>query len=44
MFDKFGEFDRVEELNKAAAGLKAEGDAVPLTQIFDCERAFSFLG
>ena len=26
MFDKFGEFDRVEELNKAAAGLKAEGD------------------
>lgn len=26
MFDKFGEFDSVEELNKAAAGLKAEGD------------------
>ena len=26
MFDKFGEFDSVEELNKAAAGLKEEGD------------------
>ena len=26
MFDKFGEFDSVEELNKAAAGLKTEGD------------------
>lgn len=26
MFDKFGEFDSVEELNRAAAGLKAEGD------------------
>lgn len=26
MFDKFGEFNSVEELNKAAAGLKAEGD------------------
>ena len=26
MFDRFGEFDSVEELNAAAAGLKAEGD------------------
>ena len=26
MFDKFGEFDSVEEMNRAAAGLKAEGD------------------
>lgn len=26
MFDKFGEFDSAEELNKAAEGLKAEGD------------------
>lgn len=26
MFDKFGEFDSVEELNQAAAGFKAEGD------------------
>lgn len=26
MFDKFGEFDSVEELNKAAKGFKDEGD------------------
>lgn len=26
MFDKFGEFDGYEELNMAAAGMKAEGD------------------
>lgn len=26
MFDKFGEFDSAEELNRAAAGQKAEGD------------------
>lgn len=26
MFDKFGEFDSVEELNMAAEGLKTEGD------------------
>ena len=26
MFEKFGEFDSAEELNKTAAGLKAEGD------------------
>lgn len=26
MFDKFGEFDSFEELNKAAEGLRAEGD------------------
>lgn len=26
MFDKFGEFDSFEELNKAAEGLKGEGD------------------
>ena len=30
MFDKFGEFDSVEELNKAADGLKAEGDTASL--------------
>lgn len=27
MFDRFGEFDSAEEMNKAAAGLLAEGDA-----------------
>lgn len=26
MFDKFGEFDSAEELNRAAAAQKAEGD------------------
>ena len=26
MFDKFGEFDSVEELNRAAAGQKDQGD------------------
>ena len=26
MFDKFGEFDSSEEINKAAAGLLREGD------------------
>ena len=26
MWDKFGEFDSVEELNRAAAGQKEEGD------------------
>ncbi len=26
MFDKFGEFNSAEEINQAAAGLKAEGD------------------
>lgn len=26
MFDKFGEFDSAEELNRAAAGFRAEGD------------------
>lgn len=26
MFDRFGEFDSVEELNRAAEGLKSEGD------------------
>ena len=33
MFDKFGEFDSVEELNKAAAGLKAEGDTTSLVEL-----------
>ena len=33
MFDKFGEFDSVEELNKAAAGLKAEGDMTGLIEL-----------
>lgn len=33
MFDKFGEFDSVEELNKAAAGLKAEGDLTGLAEL-----------
>ena len=26
MFDKFGEFDSVEEINRAAAAQKEEGD------------------
>ena len=30
MWDKFGEFDSVEELNMAAAGQKAEGDEAAL--------------
>ena len=30
MFDKFGEFDSVEEMNASAAGLKAEGDTESL--------------
>lgn len=33
MFDKFGEFDSVEELNKAAAGLKEEGDIENLYEL-----------
>lgn len=33
MFDKFGEFDSVEELNKAAAGLKEEGDISSLIEL-----------
>ena len=33
MFDKFGEFDSVEELNKAAEGLKNEGDMLGLTEL-----------
>lgn len=33
MFDKFGEFDSAEELNKAAAGLKAEGDEKSLVEL-----------
>lgn len=31
MFEKFGEFNSVEELNKAAEGLKAEGDSEGLS-------------
>lgn len=30
MFDKFGEFNGLEELNRAAAGLKEEGDRAGL--------------
>ena len=33
MFDKFGEFDSTMELNKAAAGLKAEGDMTGLVEL-----------
>lgn len=33
MFDKFGEFDSTEELNKAAAGLKEEGDMTGLIEL-----------
>lgn len=33
MYEKFGEFDSVEELNKAAAGLKAEGDLESLKEL-----------
>lgn len=33
MFDKFGEFDSWEELNKAAAGQKAEGDIEALIEL-----------
>ena len=33
MFDKFGEFDSWEELNKTAAGLKEEGDKESLIEL-----------
>ena len=33
MFDKFGEFDSWEEINKAAAGQKAEGDEEALKEL-----------
>ena len=33
MFDKFGEFDTVEELNMAAEGLKKEGDIKSLHEL-----------
>lgn len=33
MFDKFGEFDSVEEINEAAAGLKEEGDEKSLYEL-----------
>lgn len=33
MFEKFGEFNSVEELNKTAEGLKAEGDADSLIEL-----------
>lgn len=33
MFDKFGEFDSWEEINKAAAGQKAEGDEEALREL-----------
>lgn len=33
MFDKFGEFDSVEELNRTAEGLKEEGDKTSLLEL-----------
>ncbi len=33
MYEKFGEFDNVEELNKAAAGFLAEGDFKSLREL-----------
>ena len=33
MFDKFGEFDSYEEINKAAAGQKKEGDFAALKEL-----------
>lgn len=33
MYEKFGEFDSAEELNEAAAGLKAEGDMESLKEL-----------
>lgn len=33
MFDKFGEFDHFEEINKAAEGLKTEGDIDSLKEL-----------
>ena len=33
MFDKFGEFDSYKEINKAAEGLKAEGDTKSLKEL-----------
>ena len=33
MFDKFGEFDSYEEINKAAAGQKEEGDFAALKEL-----------
>lgn len=33
MFDKFGEFDSAEELNKTAEGLRAEGDVQSLMML-----------
>lgn len=33
MYEKFGEFNSVEELNEAAAGLKAEGDIKSLREL-----------
>lgn len=33
MFDKFGEFDSAEEINRAAAAQRAEGDTETLMQI-----------
>lgn len=33
LFTKFGEFDSAEELNKTAAGLRAEGDIQGLQEL-----------
>ena len=48
MFDKFGEFDSVEELNRAAAAQKAEGDEQALVLLaqengIDLEDAEDFI-
>lgn len=34
LYEKFGEFDSAEELNKAAAGLEEEGDIENLKELF----------
>ena len=39
MFDKFGEFDSVEELNRAAAGFLTEGDLDSLRKLAEEIRA-----
>jgi len=49
MFDKFGEFDSVEELNRAAAGFLAEGDMDSLRKLaeengIDAEDAEDYIG
>ncbi len=48
MFDKFGEFDSAEEINKAAQGLKDEGDTESIKSLakengLDPEDAIDFI-